>query len=113
MDSWEYTFWMAMKASSEAWSKAYMFFVMHEEAFKRIYHKRSNVESTFAAIKRKFGESVKSKKHQSQVNELLCKVIAYNITVLIKAMFEHDIDLNFGLTLIDKVDPNPRQHVLF
>jgi len=84
---------------SKAWSKAYHFFHLHRDSFERIYHKRSNVETTFGAIKRKFGESVKSKKFVAQVNELLCKIIAYNITVLVKAMFEFGIDLNFGLTL--------------
>lgn len=50
------------------------------------YYKRSNVESTFGAIKQKFGENLKSKKPVSQKNELLCKILAYNITVLIHEM---------------------------
>ena len=59
------------------------------------YHKRSNVESTFGAIKKKFGESVKSKNRTAQENELLCKLIAYNITVLIHSMFELGITPDF------------------
>jgi hypothetical protein len=39
----------------------------------------------------KFGETLKSKKFTAQVNELLCKIIAYNITVLIHEMFESNI----------------------
>ena len=62
------------------------------------YHKRSNVESTFAAIKRKFGETIKSKNRVAQENEMLCKIVAYNITVLINTIFEFDINPDF-LTL--------------
>ncbi len=59
------------------------------------YHKRSNVESTFSAVKAKFGESVMSKNRTAQINEILCKVIAYNITVLIHEMIELDGITNF------------------
>ena len=38
--------------------------------------------------KKKFGESVKSKNRVAQENELLCKIIAYNITVLIHEMVQ-------------------------
>lgn len=71
---------------SYLWKKAYHYFQFHKEEFLEHYHKRSNVESTFAAIKKKFGESVKSKNRIVQENELLCKIIAYNITVLIHEM---------------------------
>jgi len=54
------------------------------------------VETTFGAIKQKFGESLKSKKRVSQVNQLLCKAIAYNITVLIHEMFESEIVVDWG-----------------
>ena len=56
------------------------------------YHKRSNAESTFSAIKMKFGETIKSRNRTAQVNELLCKIIAYNITVLIREMIEIGAD---------------------
>ncbi len=56
------------------------------------YHKRSNVESTIGAIKKKLGESLKSKNLVAQKNELLCKIIAYNITVLIQHMHEIPVD---------------------
>jgi hypothetical protein len=39
------------------------------------YHKRSNIEATNAAIKRKFGETLKSKNPVAQVNELLAKLL--------------------------------------
>ncbi len=43
-------------------------------------------DSTFAAIKKKFGETIKSKNRIAQENESLCKIIAYNITVPIHSM---------------------------
>lgn len=43
------------------------------------YHKRSNIESTFSAIKRKFWDSVRSKTDVAMVNEVLCKILAHNL----------------------------------
>jgi len=48
------------------------------------YHKRSNVESTFSAVKRKFGDSVISKTDTAMVNEVLCKFLCHNLTCLIQ-----------------------------
>lgn len=56
------------------------------------YHLRSNVEATNMAIKTKLGDCLKNKTFVSQTNELLCKLIAYNITVLIIAMYELKIE---------------------
>lgn len=75
---------------SALWKKTFHYFQLHKDEFMKHYHKRSNVESTFAAIKKKFGESVKSKNRIAQENELLCKIIAYNITVLIHEMIQLD-----------------------
>jgi len=83
---------------SPFWKKAYHYFQFHWQEFEERYHKRSNVESTFGAIKAKFGETLKSKKFTAQVNELLCKILAYNITVLIKAIFVCGVNPDF-LTL--------------
>lgn len=59
------------------------------------YHKLSNIEATNAAIKRKFGETLKSKNPTAQVNELLAKIIAYNLTVVIHGMYENGIHPEF------------------
>ena len=59
------------------------------------YHKRSNVETIFSAIKTKLGEILKSKNFIAQKNELLCKILAYNITVLIHEMYELGINIDF------------------
>lgn len=81
--------------ASPMWKKAFHFFKLHHDEFEEHYHKRSNVESTIGAIKKKFGETLKSKNRVAQENELLCKILAYNITVLIQQMFENGIDPKF------------------
>lgn len=49
------------------------------------------MESTVQMVKGKFGDSVRSKKWASQLNEVLCKVIAHNICVVIQEMHEQGI----------------------
>ena len=80
---------------SPLWNKMFYFFQLNREEFMEHYHKRSNVESTNAAIKRKFGETLKSKNQIAQVNELLAKIIAYNLTVVIHEMYENGISPDF------------------
>jgi hypothetical protein len=48
------------------------------------YHKRSNIETTISAIKRKFGGSVMSTNDAAMVNEVLCKLLCQNLTCLIE-----------------------------
>jgi transposase len=80
---------------SALWKKMYHYFQLNRDEFMEHYHKRSNVESTNAAIKRKFGETLKSKNYVAQVNELLAKIIAYNLTVVIHEMYENRISPDF------------------
>jgi transposase len=77
------------------WTKAFHLFQANRDEFDAHYHKRSNVESANSAIKRKFGETLKSKNRVAQENELLCKLIAYNLTVVIHEMHENGIDPSF------------------
>ncbi len=80
---------------STLWKKMYHYFQLNREEFMEHYHKRSNIEATNAAIKRKFGETLKSKNPTAQVNELLAKIVAYNLTVVIHEMYENGIDPSF------------------
>lgn len=80
---------------SSLWSKMYHYFQLNRDDFMEHYHKRSNVEATNAAIKRKFGETLKSKNPTAQVNELLAKIVAYNLTVVIHEMYENGINPEF------------------
>ncbi len=77
------------------WKRMYHYFQLHHEEFLQHYHKRSNVETTFDMVKMKFGDKLKSKKFVAQKNELLCKLIAHNIVVLIHEMFELGIAPEF------------------
>lgn len=81
---------------SKAWFDAFYFFKNNEDEFMKIYHERSNVEATFGAIKKKMGDSLKSKNRTAQINELYCKIIAYNITMVIRGMYLNDIDVCFN-----------------
>lgn len=77
------------------WSKMFHYFQLNRDEFMEHYHKRSNIEATNAAIKRKFGETLKSKNPTAQVNELLAKIVAYNLTVVIHEMYENGINPEF------------------
>jgi transposase len=69
-------------------AKMFHLFSLNREDYLAHYHKRSNVESTFSAVKRKFGEMVSSKTDTAQKNEVLCKFVCQNICCLIHAMYE-------------------------
>jgi len=56
------------------------------------YHKRSNVETTFAMVKAKFGGSVRAKTPTAQVNEALLKFLCHNTVVLIQSIYELDLE---------------------
>src|SRR5262249_12102299 len=43
------------------WERMFHFYSFHREAFLKRYHQRSNVESTFAMLKAKFRDHVRSK----------------------------------------------------
>jgi transposase len=76
--------------------KAYLMFRLNKDDYLKHYHQRSNVESTFSALKRKLGEAVKSKTEVAQKNEVLAKVLAYNLTVLVAAYHELGIAAEFA-----------------
>jgi transposase len=74
------------------WEKMYHYFSFRRTEFLQHYHKRSNVESTFSMMKRKFGDGLRSKTDVAMVNETLCKVLCHNLVVLIHEMYELGID---------------------
>jgi transposase len=84
------------RGSPSAWRKAFYMFQANREEFDRNYHKRSNAEAVFSALKRKFGENIRSRTPVAQVNEILCKLIAYNLTVVVHEMFENGIAPSFA-----------------
>ncbi|MGD0443036.1 MAG: transposase [Edaphobacter sp.] len=78
------------------WNRMYHYYSLNREEFLANYHKRSNVESTFMAIKAKFGDAVRSKTPVAQANEVLCKVLCHNICCVIQSMHELGIEPEFG-----------------
>ena len=61
-------------------------------------------KSTFSAIKRKFGDAVRSKTDVACKNEVLAKIVAHNVVTCIHEMNELEIDLGFSR----KVEEEPR-----
>lgn len=77
------------------WNNLLHLFLAHKEEFYKIYNKRNNIESVFSSIKRKFNSKLTSKTHTAQVNEILGRVLAYNLTVVIRVLSELEIEPNF------------------
>jgi transposase len=91
------TAFIAFKSNSTGgvgglFEKMFHYFQYRREDFLAHYHKRSNVESTFSAIKRKFGDSVRSKTDTAMVNEVLCKILCHNICCVIQEQCELGIE---------------------
>ncbi len=80
---------------SLVYSRMFQMFQNHREEFLNHYHLRSNAESVFSMIKRKFGLRLYSRTELGQTNELLCIILSHNICVLIQELFEANTSLNF------------------
>jgi transposase len=92
---WDYV--KTREDTSTLWTKMFHFYSYCRDQFLVHYHKRSNVESTFMAIKAKFGDSVRSRTPVAQTNEILCKVLCHNICCVIQSTYELGIQPQFGL----------------
>jgi transposase len=75
--------------------KMFHYYQYRREEFLKHYHQRSNVESTFSAVKRKFGDNVRSRSDAAMVNEVLCKLICFNLTRVILSQIELGIETEF------------------
>ena len=80
---------------SPAWERMYHYFALNRDAFLAHYHRRSNVESTFSAMKRKFGAGVRSKTTAAQSNEVLLKCVCFNLSMVVHAIHELGIEPRF------------------
>ena len=67
----------------------------HREDFLGKYRKRSNIKTTFSAMKGKSGDSLRNKSDVGQINEALYKVLCHNLCVLVRVMHELGIEPNF------------------
>lgn len=84
-------------SGSAAWERIYHYFSLNREAFLAHYHARSNVESTFSAMKRKFGPAVRSKSQAAQFNEVMLKCVCHNLSMLVHSIHEFNIEPQFWL----------------
>ncbi|HEX4589498.1 MAG TPA: transposase [Gemmataceae bacterium] len=85
------------------YGKAYHQFCLNREEYLAHYHKRSNIESSFSGIKRLFGEALRSRTDRAMRNETLAKIVAWNITCVIHAMYELGISPMIGCTKNESV----------
>ena len=72
---------------SEVWSRHLCEFLFNQDKFLPHYHRRSNVESVMWMLKSKLGSAVRSKTPVAQMNELLAKCVAHNLTCVVQAIF--------------------------
>lgn len=82
------------RRGSQAWKKMYLWFQLHREKFMDRYHQRSNAESTFSMLKRKFENNLMLRKEVCQINEALAKVLCHNICVLIEQIHESGLKID-------------------
>ncbi len=75
--------------------KMFHYFQYRQEEFLDHYHQRSNVETAFSMIKKKFGANVRSKTEVAMANEALCKFLCHNLCVLNQEEQELGIDASF------------------
>jgi len=80
---------------SAAWRRMFGLFMYRQADFLAHYHQRSLSESAFSAIKRKFGAAIRSKSPVAQTNEVLCKVVCYNLAALVHAMHGLGVEPEF------------------
>ena len=75
----------------DLWAQALRYYNLNRAEFLEHYGQRSNVETVFSMIKKKFGEPVRSRKPDARVNETLVKVLCHNICVLVQSVMEFGI----------------------
>lgn len=85
----------ATDAMGGLWADLFHYYSLHREEFLEHYHKRSNVESVFSSVKRKFGDSIRSRTDAAMKNEAFCKFICHNICVIIQQQVEMGLEAAF------------------
>ncbi len=93
-------------AAGGLFEKMFHYFNFKRDEYLAHYHKRSNVESTFSAIKRKFGDSVRSVTDAAIVNEVLAKIICHNLCCLIQEQEE----LGIAPVFLDRPQDAPQSY---
>lgn len=113
------TFYPAFKVGTTgavggSFAKAFHTFCLNREEYLRHYHQRSNVETAFSMVKRKFGDSVRSKTDTAMRNEVLAKFVCHNLCVLIAEMYTLGIEAVFTATVTcTRMEPVARELRVF
>ncbi len=68
---------------SRAWKNMIWFATQFKEAFEKIYHMRSQIESVNAALKKRYGNYVRAVKRKARNTFLALRVVAFNIKQLL------------------------------
>jgi transposase len=84
------------EGKSKVWKDMYELHENDPDEFGAHYHLRSNAETVFSMMKRVFDGRLCAKSETGQRTELLAKALCHNIRVLIRCMYEFNIDLDFS-----------------
>ena len=77
------------------WRQMWEHFKLNNEEYMNAYHVRSNIETSFHMVKKRFGDDVKTKTEIGNINEIKTKFLCHNICVLIIEAYESNIDIDF------------------
>lgn len=81
---------------SPAWKRMVRTFKQNPALAEQKYHRRSAVESTISAKKRKFGNFVRARGDASKENEEALAWIGYNFSILTRAAYEFGLEPEFA-----------------
>ena len=73
--------------------KLYYYFMFNRDEFHAHDHTPSAVEMAFSMITDTFGDSVPARMETAQVDELPCKVLCHNLSVLVHAIWGREVEL--------------------
>lgn len=100
--------------NSPLWDRMFHYFNLRRDEFLQHYHRRSNVESVFSMVKRKFGDAVRSKTDTAMLNEALAKIVSHNLCCVIQEWYELGIDpTDWGMPVGGVVREEPRDVIPF
>ena len=63
--------------------------------FLELHHRRSNVDTVFAMVKAKFGDTLYGRTEGAQTTEVLAKLVAHNLCALIQSFYELGVEPSF------------------
>ena len=79
----------------DTWDRLQHLFAFNRPAFAAVYNKRQNVEATFSGLKRKFGDTLRSRTTAAQTNEIYVRATCWNLSVLVHSIHELEIEPQF------------------